>query len=193
MRKNGNSKFSMKYRVPYSPLSIPHLRLAAALIALLAASPAIAAQQAPAGYLSVEELARRYDLKLRLLNKDKGDPFVAHLTRGDHKLTLHRDIRMVARDGESVLLPKPVLATEGVLFVPIEIEETLSDWGLPVNDKRRERTARQYSIVIDAGHGGKDPGAIGLQGTREKTVNLDIAKRVTGKLKARGIKAIMAR
>lgn len=36
-------------------------------------------------------------------------------------------------------------------------------------------------IVIDAGHGGKDPGAIGINGTREKDVNLAIALKL-GKL-----------
>jgi len=33
-------------------------------------------------------------------------------------------------------------------------------------------------IVIDAGHGGKDYGAIGFKGTREKKIVLDIAKRL---------------
>ncbi len=37
------------------------------------------------------------------------------------------------------------------------------------------------TIVIDAGHGGKDPGAIGVGGIQEKTVNLDIARQL-GKL-----------
>jgi len=37
------------------------------------------------------------------------------------------------------------------------------------------------TIVIDPGHGGKDPGAMGKYGLREKFVNLDIAKRL-GKL-----------
>lgn len=36
-------------------------------------------------------------------------------------------------------------------------------------------------IVIDAGHGGRDPGAIGYRGTREKDVNLGIALKL-GKL-----------
>lgn len=36
--------------------------------------------------------------------------------------------------------------------------------------------ARHAVIAIDAGHGGKDPGAIGRRGTREKTVVLAIAK-----------------
>ena len=33
-------------------------------------------------------------------------------------------------------------------------------------------------IVIDPGHGGSDPGAIGASGLKEKDVNLDIAKRI---------------
>jgi N-acetylmuramoyl-L-alanine amidase len=38
--------------------------------------------------------------------------------------------------------------------------------------------ARLATIVIDAGHGGDDPGAIGKRGTREKNVTLMIAKRL---------------
>ena len=50
------------------------------------------------------------------------------------------------------------------------------------------------NIVIDAGHGGKDPGAIGYNGLKEKTVTLDIAKEL-GKLieKNLGVKVIYTR
>ncbi len=40
-------------------------------------------------------------------------------------------------------------------------------------------------IVIDPGHGGKDPGAIGYRGLREKDVTLRLAKLLEKKLKAR--------
>lgn len=39
-------------------------------------------------------------------------------------------------------------------------------------------------VVIDAGHGGKDPGAIGVDKMREKDVVLDIALKVGEKIKA---------
>jgi N-acetylmuramoyl-L-alanine amidase len=38
--------------------------------------------------------------------------------------------------------------------------------------------ARMATIVIDAGHGGEDPGAIGRRGSREKDITLVIAKRL---------------
>lgn len=41
-------------------------------------------------------------------------------------------------------------------------------------------------VVIDAGHGGKDPGAIGPGGVREKDIVLDIAKRLKDELERRG-------
>lgn len=40
------------------------------------------------------------------------------------------------------------------------------------------RPLRDVVVCIDPGHGGKDPGAIGKRGTYEKTVVLDIAKRL---------------
>lgn len=42
------------------------------------------------------------------------------------------------------------------------------------------------TVVIDAGHGGHDPGAIGPSGLKEKDVNLKIAKRLQEKLLADG-------
>lgn len=41
------------------------------------------------------------------------------------------------------------------------------------------------TIVIDAGHGGKDPGAIGVTGTREKDINLGISKKLGNIFNAR--------
>ncbi|MDJ0508683.1 MAG: N-acetylmuramoyl-L-alanine amidase [Crocosphaera sp.] len=48
-------------------------------------------------------------------------------------------------------------------------------------------------VVIDPGHGGKDPGAIGLRGLREVDVILPISLEVSQLLKQRGVEVIMTR
>ncbi|MBI4355757.1 MAG: N-acetylmuramoyl-L-alanine amidase [Candidatus Omnitrophica bacterium] len=48
-------------------------------------------------------------------------------------------------------------------------------------------------IVIDAGHGGHDPGATGFGGTREKDVVLDIARRLERQLEGSGMEVVMTR
>ena len=49
-------------------------------------------------------------------------------------------------------------------------------------------------MVIDPGHGGKDPGAKGSRGIKESVVVLDISKRVASKLRKRlGVEVVMTR
>lgn len=49
------------------------------------------------------------------------------------------------------------------------------------------------NVIIDAGHGGKDPGAKGLYGLEEKTLTLDIAKRLQSALTSKGIRCALTR
>ena len=48
-------------------------------------------------------------------------------------------------------------------------------------------------VVIDAGHGGKDPGATSCLGYYEKIVNLSVARKVASLLRQRGVKVKMTR
>lgn len=59
--------------------------------------------------------------------------------------------------------------------------------------KVQSTTAGKYVIVIDAGHGGKDPGCIGKNGTKEKTVVLSVARKLRNKLNNAGFKTYLTR
>ena len=56
---------------------------------------------------------------------------------------------------------------------------------------RPERAIKR--IVLDPGHGGEDPGALGRRGTREKVVVIDVARRLKKKLEKQGFEVILAR
>jgi len=48
-------------------------------------------------------------------------------------------------------------------------------------------------VVVDAGHGGFDPGKVGINGAEEKDINLAIAQKVASYLKAGDVEVIMTR
>jgi N-acetylmuramoyl-L-alanine amidase len=58
----------------------------------------------------------------------------------------------------------------------------------------RPAVARLATIVVDAGHGGEDPGALGRHGSREKEVKLTIARRLKALIDAEpNMRAILTR
>lgn len=61
------------------------------------------------------------------------------------------------------------------------------------NSNNSSAISEKISIVIDAGHGGNDPGKIGVHGEMEKNINLDIAKKLAQKLKKQQIHVVPTR
>lgn len=55
------------------------------------------------------------------------------------------------------------------------------------------RGKRSFVVAIDAGHGGRDPGAVGSRGLREKRVALDVARRVAELLRGKGHRVHLSR
>ena len=50
-----------------------------------------------------------------------------------------------------------------------------------------------WRVVIDAGHGGDDPGKVGINGANEKDVNLEIARLVKQYLEMSDVEVVMTR
>jgi N-acetylmuramoyl-L-alanine amidase len=63
----------------------------------------------------------------------------------------------------------------------------LSTDGLPAVPRGR------FRVVIDPGHGGPDPGAVGIGGLRETDIVLDVSLQVAQLLQARGVQVLMTR
>jgi N-acetylmuramoyl-L-alanine amidase len=78
-----------------------------------------------------------------------------------------------------------------------EHPETFS-WPKPegIRDGRGRLPADMRSVrtvVIDPGHGGRDPGATGIGGVREKDVNLRLSRLLEERLVRRGFKVVLTR
>ena len=70
-----------------------------------------------------------------------------------------------------------------------------SEYRSPANVLKKIPKKREVFIVaIDAGHGGEDPGAIGLNRTQEKKITLEISKKIMKLLKSENkIKGVLIR
>ena len=58
---------------------------------------------------------------------------------------------------------------------------------------RNVKEIRRVCVVIDAGHGGVDPGKVGIDGSLEKDINLEIARKLKAMLETDGIEVVMTR
>lgn len=68
---------------------------------------------------------------------------------------------------------------------PVEKPDAVSKPDAKVDAKAGQSSMnRLVTIVIDAGHGGEDPGAIGVGGSREKDVTLAVARRLKARIDA---------
>lgn len=54
-------------------------------------------------------------------------------------------------------------------------------------------TSSKTTLVIDAGHGGRDSGTIGVDGTNEKNINLSIAKKLNDFALVSGFSSVLIR
>ncbi|MDH3386347.1 MAG: N-acetylmuramoyl-L-alanine amidase [Gammaproteobacteria bacterium] len=66
----------------------------------------------------------------------------------------------------------------------------------PIKTSQEERNKRkdEFVIALDPGHGGRDPGAIGKKGTREKDVTLSVARKMKNLInRTPGYRAILTR
>lgn len=89
--------------------------------------------------------------------------------------------------GKPTVTPKNELPARKALLPQVNEKAFIAKPSLPlpqassssaINITTHTNSHHVITVVIDAGHGGKDPGALGIHGTHEKDVVLAIAKRL---------------
>lgn len=95
-----------------------------------------------------------------------------------------------------------VARANGMLFVPVGYEPAIRaelrpppprPVPLPAPEPAAPTALAGRVVVIDPGHGGKDPGATSVRGQEEKAIVLEVAQLITDGLLGRGVDARMTR
>ncbi len=120
-----------------------------------------------------------------------------YLTKDSQRVSLRIGDSLVLVNDNPLHLNAPVDVYQGAIAVPAQFKEQVFDvwFRQTVFPVRRAGMAKikLNKVVIDAGHGGNDPGAIGRNGLREKDVNLEIAKKLSVLLRAEGVQTVLTR
>ena len=147
-------------------------------------------------YIPLVKLCDTYGLNYRW------DTFAraAAIEKGPNRIALRPGSNTVLVNGHADRLDRPVVLSGGEVFIPISFaRDTLGPIiGVLPPERAIEIEAPKRvtinTIVLDPGHGGKDPGALGRRaGTREKDMTLALARKVKSLLEQSGIRVVMTR
>ena len=139
---------------------------------------------------------------------------------GDTKIKITANTSFVIINDKAYQLQNNVFQRKGEYYVPLDdlltllTQQTNTDYSMdyasmsislgsviqniPIvetTDLNKEKKKWQFdTIIIDPGHGGKDPGSVGYKGTKEKDIVLDVSKRLARKIqKNLRVKTILTR
>ena len=139
---------------------------------------------------------------------------------GDTKIKITANISFIIINDKPYQLQNNVFQRKGEYYIPLDdflallTQHTNTNYSMNYNsmsinlgsviqnspidkttDLIKEKKKWQFdTIIIDPGHGGKDPGSIGYKGTKEKDIVLDVSKRLARKIqKNLRVKTILTR
>lgn len=137
------------------------------------------------GFVSVEQFCAGHKLQYSF---DTIDDMI-RLFSSDKELRLLLHSPVVYFNGSIFTMGSSPVYRKGSIVLPRELARIISV-------KRPLMMKSAFSIktiVIDPGHGGKDPGAVSPTRYYEKTVNLNVAKYLKTELQRKGFKVILTR
>lgn len=126
----------------------------------------------------------------------------ARIEKGSSEIVLRSGSSTILVNGAHKKMDRPAALSSGEMYVPLSFVN--KNFGQLVGERAAEeappevvtrpRIYRIGTMVIDAGHGGKDPGATGRRTRlKEKSMTLSIAKKIGAILERSGLRVIYTR
>lgn len=143
------------------------------------------------GRISVHELAGRLGLQVT-----ESDSLRVVLRGRNTRVTIFPLVPAeIYVNGKPIGANGEIYQTDGVVYLSQDVEQRIRQaMGLAGTIRPSGQIPRGGRlVVIDAGHGGKDPGAISVSGYSEKTVNLAVALEAAQVLRSRGFQVSLTR
>ena len=121
----------------------------------------------------------------------------AYLSKDAQHVSLRVGDGLVLVNDQAMHLNSPIDVYQGTIAVPRQFKEQVFDLlfkqAVLVGRHPGVGKIKLKKVVIDSGHGGNDPGAVGKNNLKEKDVNLDIAKRLSSLLRVEGVQTVLTR
>lgn len=153
----------------------------------------------PTYMISVNDLGNRLGMRVMM----SGNPYYELTNANNRVLLFMYENGRVYANGQVIASVGPVVDVNGTYYVSEilvnQIRPHLQDgraattWTpTPAPGPSRPASANRL-VVIDPGHGGRDPGAISYLGHHEKDIVMQISRRLAGLLQQRGVQVVMTR
>lgn len=137
------------------------------------------------GYINITDFCKKYNFEYSF---DTIDDLI-RIYSPDKEIKLLLNSSIGVSGGSIIYFKKSPIYLKGEIFLPLQLEKIITSKEFTLS--RPLFTVK--TIVIDPGHGGKDPGAISSEGLQEKAINLTISKYLKKELERLDFKVILTR
>jgi len=136
-------------------------------------------------YIDIVQFCRKNNFQYNLDTIDD----IVRISSDDRQIKILLNSTVATFDNSIIYLKKPPIYSQGKILLPRRLD-TLVSSGKIVSFKP---SFTIKTIVIDPGHGGRDPGAISPSGLEEKDINLIVSKCLKQELQRQGFRVILTR